>query len=69
MVCGFTPTYLEMVVELRVDEEVVDDGRVDDLELRAQRDHDGRLHQQGEGREGNRRVTGLRLWREMQTCS
>ena len=52
-------TYLEMVVKLCVDEKVVDDGGVDDLELRAQRDHDGGLHQQGEGREGNRRVTGL----------
>ena len=41
-----------MVVELGVDEEVVDDGRVDDGELRPQRDHDRALHQQGEGREG-----------------
>ena len=41
-----------MIVELCVYEEVVDDGRVDDLELRPQRDQDGALHEQREGREG-----------------
>ena len=41
-----------MVVELGADEEVVDDGRVDDGELRPQRDQDRALHEQREGREG-----------------